>query len=408
MKKKNVNIDIAFTHVFSRKKQTLVAALGVTIGISIFIFMNSLSEGFTKYSRGEIFKNNAHIKVYKEEEISTPINKDENQIIVNPKIIAKSDKIINPFHELKNIQSLPFITHAIAQVNVGVYYHNGSSKLSGTVNGVEIESADQMFNISSYMIAGNLYDIKSNTNGIVIGKGIADKLNVRLYDQINVSSSFGVSKLMKVIGIFSTGNSGVDKVKSYIHIATAQKLAKQNPSYVTTIYANTIDINKTSEYAQEIQTITEYKVEDWKITSADILAGDKVRKTMMGAISLSILLVAAFGIYNILNMTVSQKINDIAILKATGFSSQDVIKIFVTESFIMGFIGTLIGLVVASILVTIMGKMYMGPPVGYFPISFEPQIFTMSFILGIVITIFAGYFPAKKASRVDPVEIFRK
>jgi lipoprotein-releasing system permease protein len=71
MKIKNVNLDIAITHIITRKRQTIVAALGVMLGIAIYLFMNSLSEGFSTYSTGEIFKNNAHLKIYKEDKISS-------------------------------------------------------------------------------------------------------------------------------------------------------------------------------------------------------------------------------------------------------------------------------------------------------------------------------------------------
>jgi lipoprotein-releasing system permease protein len=149
-------------------------------------------------------------------------------------------------------------------------------------------------------------------------------------------------------------------------------------------------------------------VEDWKTTNADVVSGDKTRAAMMGAISFSILIVAAFGIYNILSATIAQKINDIAILKAIGFSGKDVVKIFVMEALIMGLIGIIMGLFVGSGLIAVMSRVYMGGPVGYFPIHFEARLFRSSFLLGLVITLCAGYFPARNAARVDPVEIFRK
>ena len=73
-----VNYDIAITHIVTRKKQTLVAALGVTIGVAIYLFMNSLSSGFSSFSRDNIFQTNAHIKVYKNDEISQPLNNTSN------------------------------------------------------------------------------------------------------------------------------------------------------------------------------------------------------------------------------------------------------------------------------------------------------------------------------------------
>jgi lipoprotein-releasing system permease protein len=291
---------------------------------------------------------------------------------------------------------------------VDVFYNNGKSQLKGTANGVNVLEADAMFNISSYMVGGRLKDLQGNLGGIVIGKGIAEKLNVRLNDNITVSSSYGITKTLKVKGIFSTGSALSDQSKSYININTAQQFVKEGPSYVTTIYANTLNPDAAPDYAKALQQLTEYKVEPWQVTNADVLSGDLVRNTMMGAISLSILVVAAFGIYNILNMTVMQKINDIAILKATGFSGGDVIKIFVTEALVMGFLGCLMGLVVGGILIAIMQNIWMGPPVGYFPIYFSPQFFMSSFLLGMLATLGAGYIPARKASKVDPVEIFRK
>ena len=77
-------------------------------------------------------------------------------------------------------------------------------------------------------------------------------------------------------------------------------------------------------------------MEDWKEANETFVAASKTRSVMMRSISAAILPVAAFGIYNILNMTIMQKLNDIAILKATGFSGKDVIKIFVMEAVIMG------------------------------------------------------------------------
>jgi lipoprotein-releasing system permease protein len=409
--KRSVNTDIAITHIVTRRKQTLVAALGVTIGVGIYLFMNSLSSGFTSFSRDEIFKNSAHIKIYKDDELSKPlVFSDSNNIpvIINPQITTLSKKIINPEELLARVKSQPYVTNAISQVSFDAFYNRGKAQVKGTGNGVNMVEYDAMFSTSKYMVAGSTSALQSNLNGIIIGSGIAEKLSLGLSDNITVSSSFGVVKVMKIVGIFTSGSSMTDNAKTYVNISTAQQFVKEGPSYVSGIFINTPDANKSENYAAQLQQLTPYKVEDWKTTNADVLSGDKTRNAMMGAISLSILLMAAFGIYNILSSTIAQKINDIAILKATGFSGRDVVKIFLMEALIMGLIGTTFGLVMGSILIGIMSNIYMGGPVGYFPIHFEAKLFSISFLLGIFITICAGYFPARKAAKVDPVEIFRK
>ena len=138
------------------------------------------------------------------------------------------------------------------------------------------------------------------------------------------------------------------------------------------------------------------------------MAAFKMRKIVITFVSFTILIVAGFGIYNILNMTVSQKINDIAILKAMGFKGKDVIKIFVTQAISIGILGVIGGVIMATGLITILKNIYIGGDIGYFPIDYEPTKYLLGIVIGMVITFFAGYMPAKKASKVDPVSIFRK
>lgn len=406
----NVNYEIALTHILTRKKQTLVASMGVTIGIALYIFSNSIVSGFGVYSKNNMFKSAPHIRVYNKDKISQPLFKSTNSIVViqNQKITTLSNNIVNPFRLLEDIKSETYIRYAAPQVNVDMFYINGKSQLKGVGNGVKILEADAMFNIQSTMLAGNLQTLTSDLNAIVIGSGVAEKLNVGIGDNITLSSAQGVRKIMRITGIFSTSNKAVDESKSYIHISTAQQLVLQSSDYVTDIYASISKPDEAEIYATKLQEITNYDVEDWKTANADQLAQDNMLGTMTPLISFSIMLVAAFGIYNILNMTITQKMNDIAILKANGFKGKDIIKIFVSEAFIMGFIGTLLGLTFGFILVSIMQTVYIGPPIGYFPIFHDPKVYATGAVFGLFVSLGAGYFPARNASKIDPVEIFRK
>jgi lipoprotein-releasing system permease protein len=107
-------------------------------------------------------------------------------------------------------------------------------------------------------------------------------------------------------------------------------------------------------------------------------------------------------------MTVSQKINDIAILKAMGFKGKDVIRIFVTQAVSIGVMGVIGGVTLAIVLITLLKRVYVGGDIGYFPIDYETKKFVQGIVIGLIITFFAGYIPAKKAANVDPVDILRK
>ena len=406
----NINTEIAKTYIISNKKLTAVAAAGVVLGMSIYIFMNSMLVGFDKSSSASIFKTTSHIRVYKDDEISKVLvkNSKENYLIINPKIVPSNNTIINPKLISETILKQPEVTVVTPQVSVNVFYNNGKSQISGLAIGIKPEEANVMYNIKSFMAEGNFDLLKSNPNGIIIGSGIAEKMNAKIGDNINLTSSKSVNKTYKVVGIFETNNSKVDKSNSYVNLASSQQLLKEEASYITDINVNIVDPEKAKAIAEKISNITGYKAEGWKEANETFMAANKMRKMIITFVSLTILLVAGFGIYNILNMTVSQKINDIAILKAMGFKGKDVIRIFVTQAVTIGIMGVIGGMIMATVLITFLKKVYVGGDIGYFPIDYEPTKYLQGVVIGLVITFFAGYIPAKKAAQVDPVTIFRK
>ncbi len=406
----NINSTIAKTYIFSNKKLTAVAVLGVLLGMSVYIFMNSLLVGFDKSSNTSVFRNTSHIRVYKDDEISNVLVSDttEKYLIINPKIVPNNNTIINPKIVLETILKQKEVTVATPQINTNVFYNNGKSQIAGISTGIKPDEANLMYNIKSFMVDGNFDLLKSNPNGIVIGSGISEKMNLAVSDNINLTSSKGINRTFKVVGIFKTNNSATDKTKTYINLSASQQLLKQNNSYITDINVNVTNPEIAENVAKKLTQLTGYKAEGWKQANETLMATNKMRKMIIIFVSLTILLVAGFGIYNILNMTVSQKINDIAILKAIGFKGKDIIRIFVTQAISIGIMGVIGGVIMATILITILKKVYLGGDIGYFPIDYEPEKFVQGIVIGLIITFFAGYIPAKKAANVDPVEILRK
>jgi lipoprotein-releasing system permease protein len=408
--KHKINREIALTYVTTSKRLTTVAVLGVLLGMAVFMFMNSMMAGFDRISNESIFKATPHIRIYKDDEVSKPLFSQENQqtLIINPKVVPTTNKIINPQSVVDMMKKQEGVVVAMPQVAANVFYNNGKSQLAGTSLGFLPDEANQMFNVKSTMVQGNFDDLKTNQNGIVIGSGIASRMNLATGDNISLTSSKGVNKVMKVVGIFQTNNSKEDKTKSYVNLLSAQQLLKEGNTYVTDINVNVTDPEKAQIYAERFSELTGYKVEDWKKANETFMAASRMRKIVITFVSFTILIVAAFGIYNILNMTITQKINDIAILKAMGFRGGDVVRIFVTQALTIGVLGVVLGVLIALVAVNILQHVYIGGDIGYFPIAYEPMVFLRGILIGIFITFLAGYLPARKAARVDPVSIFRK
>ncbi|GAA4459798.1 ABC transporter permease [Nemorincola caseinilytica] len=410
----NVNTEIALTYLSSRKKQTVVAALGVMFGISMFIFMQSLMKGTNDYFEKMSFTNTPHIRLYNENKVADNhmlrafLPDPSEKILTNPKQLKESQGLTDPYGIITLIRRNREVKNVTPQVTGNVIYTSGSVELPGNVAGVQIEEENEMFDVQGNMVSGNLHDLDRVHNSILIGKGIADKLSLHVGDNITVRSGNGNALVMRVVGIFSTTVKAVDETKSYANISVVQSLMGKDRSYVTEIKVNVNDYNNAPAVAREIEAITGYKAEDWIKANEQLKAGFKIRAVILNSVIGVILLVAGFGIYNILNMTIYEKIKEIAILKAQGFAGRAVTSIFLQQAIMIGVMGGVVGITFGFLLTLMVSRIYIGAGMlKYLPMSFYVPHYVEALCFGILTTIAAGYFPARKAAKVDPVNIIR-
>jgi lipoprotein-releasing system permease protein len=408
-----INTEVAFTYMVGRRKQTIVAALGVTFGISMFIFLNSLITGTNDYTEKTMLNTTPHIRLYNDNKISDHAmldrymgNKTIN-LISNPQLVPDDNKIINPDAVLAQLKKRPEVVSLSKQVSTNIIYSNSSVQQNGNIFGVNILEQDKMFDITSSMITGDVKSLVNNPNGIIIGSGLAQRLNLKKGDNMMVTST-DASKILQVVGIFKTTVKAIDNTKTYCNIPVVQQLLQKDRSYITDIYINVKDYYNAPAIASSMERETGYTAESWQSNNEQSLAGKKIRDVIANSVVITILIVAGFGIYNILNMVIYEKIKEIAILKAVGFQGRHVISIFVLQALFIGIIGSVMGVVVGWLISFGVSKMYIGlGNVTYLPIAFELKHYIQGAVFGIITAFFAGYIPAVKASKVDPVQIIR-
>ncbi|BAV07488.1 lipoprotein-releasing system permease protein [Filimonas lacunae] len=410
----SVNFSIARVHLTSKVKQTIVALLGVTFGISMYIFMNSFMAGVNNTQTDLAFTSMAHIRIYNDgpADNTNLVNKvypaGTLAHISNAKVIQYTTGIKNSAAIQALVQKQPEVTGVAPQVNINVFFRNSGNKLNGTLSGVDVESEERLFHISQYMLQGKWDDLKYRPDGVLLGEDLAQSLSVNMGDNINVLTSDGISHNYKLIGTFRTNVKQTDKAKAYINITAARQLLSENQQYVTDVQMNVQDYEKTEALVQRIAPVVPYKVESWQTANEQLQAGSKLRNIIAMAVSLTILLVAGFGIYNIMNMTINEKIREIAILKAMGFSGKDVTEIFLTQAIVIGVAGGAVGMTLGFTIAKIVNHIpFRIAGLNTLPMTYQPKVYIMAFVFGLITTFIAGYLPARKASKIDPVEIIR-
>jgi lipoprotein-releasing system permease protein len=412
--KNGTNNRIAFVHLTSRIKQTIIAMLSVTFGVSMYICMNGFMSGVNDTQTELAFSTLAHVRIYNDGEkaktnfITLSDNSNTLVNVRNPKTIQYTEGIKNSAKIIEALSNYPEIEAVTPQINLSVFYRNGAMKINGSLSGVDVINENKLFNTSGYMTKGKWEDLEYRTDGIIIGIGLAKKLGVGFNDNITLSTSEGITKNFKVIGIIEFTIASIDDRKGFINISSARSLLSKNMGYVSDLQIKIFDFNIARESAQSIQPAIPYKVEAWQEASGQLEVGSELRNIIAISVSMALLIVAGFGIYNIMNMTVNEKMKDIAILKAMGYEGDDIVQIFLSQSIIIGIFGGVVGILIGFGLSAIIDHIpFQLAVMDTYPMSYNLTDYGLSFFFGFLTTFIAGYLPAKKASKVDPVEIIR-
>jgi len=184
--------------------------------------------------------------------------------------------------------------------------------------------------------------------GFVVGKGVADTLGARLDDSIVIASSTGGKTTARIVGIFRTGVTPVDYSRGYMLLSSAQTLLDKK-NIVNEIVLRTTDYTKAREYAEQIEGACGYRTESWQESNANFLKIFNIQAVITYIITGALLVVAAFGVLNILIMAVLERVNDIAILRSFGLSRWDVGVIYTMQGIVIGIVGASIGLVMGKL-----------------------------------------------------------
>lgn len=385
---------------------TLLSITGVAVGVMALIVVIAVMAGFESDLKSRILGVESHIVVMKQGERFEDYSRIMDVVEKMPGVVATT----------------PFI---MTQVMI-----RSSSGLSGAmVRGISPDTVGrviQNFNADDLTrLDGSSAAAQSSSSlpGIILGKELARSLGVYPDDLVHIISPRGSitpagimpsMKRFKVVGRFESGMYEYDGSLAYIHLRDAQKLTNLEES-VTGIEVRIQDIYQAAPISKTISRTLGYPywTKDWMQMNRNLFSALKLEKTVMFIILALIILVAAFNIASTLIMMVMEKTRDIAILKTMGATDSSIRKIFVFKGLAIGALGTFIGVSLGVVLCKLLEHyQFIELPGDVYYLSKLPVLLNMMDIgiiavSSMVICFLSTLYPARQASRLNPVEAIR-
>ncbi len=406
-------IEIAITHVVGRGRQTMVAILGVAVGVGFSIAMAALMQGSQNDFIEQLVNEMPHVQIT-DERRSPPRQPAEDvfDAVDIQSLRPREDRrgIINPTAALTWLEGWVPGRFAQSLRTQGVIRFAGRD-VGASIVGIDPEKEAGVSPIIDDFRQGSFAALAAGGNNVLIGDTMAEKLGAKLGDTITAVSSTGLTRNFKIVGLFHTGTTARDEGEAYVLLKNAQILSER-ANAINEIRIKLNDPGAAPMVARRAEADLGYKAEAWQEANESLLEALVVRNVIMYTVVAAIMLVAGFGIFNIVSTITHEKARDIAIMKSLGFRQSDMRRIFLLEGVTIGTIGSLSGWVVGFLLAYILSNIRFelsagGREITSLPVawSFLHYIIASSFALASAAL--AGYLPARKAAQLNPVEIIR-
>ena len=386
--------------------QTLLIVLGVALGVSVIVFMSALLSGLQSNLFRRSLNYQAQIVITPTQELALPQRGGEpgrTAALVQPR--AQRLRSVDQWQKVRAlVAALPEVT-AVAPVVTGPgFVVRGDATKAVTMTGIEPESYLRLIALADKIVGGSA-DVSGSD--IVIGTELAKNLGVRLGDKLNLQTASGASATLTVHGIFDFGNKGQNERGAYVALRTAQSLLDLAGG-VSSIELNVHDPFQAEATAATLRARTGLQVDSWITTNAQFFSAMSAQSLSNSVIRFFVGLTAALGIASVLVVSVVQKSKEIGILRATGASRAQVLRLFLIQGALMGLSGSFVGSALGWLFLVLWTQGARNPDgTVMFTITPDPMLFVAAAAGATLVGTLAAVFPARTAARLDPAVAIR-
>lgn len=379
------SLRIAWRFLKDSKAQTMIIILGIAIGVSVQIFIGLLSKGLETTLLNKFIGNSPHITVYFAKGGMEDWQSRKSKI----KAVSKDIDVVAPVAEQQAFIKLTDI------------------KEPARIRGFIPEDLNKLYGIKSKVYEGKMIE---NNGQALIGRELKERLDLKLGDKLNIVTIDKRNIELTVVGFYDLESAGLNRFWIFTDLKTAQDLIGFGDK-ITSIEIGVVNPYLADSISKKVSgslNDKDLKVQNWKDENKLLLSGIIGQKICTVIIQFFVLLAAVLSIVSVLGITVTQKYKQIGILKAMGIRDGSAAFIFLMQAFILGVIGTALGVGLAMMYIKGFNTYIItaeGKPV--VDIVIDNKFIIISALIDIAASTLAAFLPAVKTYRLSPVEIIK-
>ena len=413
-------IFLAIRYLLERKRQSILTLLGVFFGTLAYVAVSGFFKGFQGFLVQQLVNNAAQVHIQMRQDYLSAHDLDTSffgpgnlHIFWSPPPAG-----VKGYREIQNPQSWytrlnvdPRVKAYSPTMTAAALFNLGLNSAAANLIGCNPAQQEKVTTIADYMIVGRFTDIAYGGNRIILGDELMKRLGAGMQQYILVSVGINSPVPFKVVGRFYTGSRGLD-LQAYALLEDVDRV-NHTPNYVNEIGVRLKNYAEADTLASTWAKLGPERVESWGDQNLNIKSVFSIQDALRMSMIMTVLVVAGFGIYNILNMTVNQKRQDIAILRALGYDTFDIVILFFAQGIIVGLLGTIIGLICGYYfcrwLQTLSFMMHTpSNPQGHLHIAINLAIYVQATGLALLSAAIASVLPAYAAGKLTPIDIIRQ
>ena len=379
----------------------MMITIGVAVGVAVIVFISALIQGLQSNIVERTLGTQAHIRLLSPDEVNhiVPPAAGTLQLLLEDQRAQRLRSINNWQQITGTLDHLPVLTAVSPVVSGPAFVQRGDAIQSVALVGINLERYQQIIPLKQYMVSGEL---RVSADNVLIGRQLAKDLGVQVGSKLRLDTGQQKNAVVNISGIFELGVRELDARYVYLDLKQAQSLLNL-PGGVTVIDLTIQDIFQAEQIASQVGRLAGLKAESWIETNAQLMNAITAQSLSTNMIIVFVGISVAFGIASVMSVSVVQRTREIGILRATGATQAQILRVFLFQGAIFGLLGSMLGSVVSYGL--IWGFNQFGP--GLFYISISIKLILSALFLATLTGVLAAAIPSRRAAALDPVEAIR-